>query len=115
MVKKLALWLLMLMIIIVVVLYFGMNLIVKTAIEHFGSRLTGTPVTVQSVEFEPFKGKALVTGLMIGNPKGFKTIADAFVRSSRNDYNFIALNQGAFDGITVFGIYRSVEFSFGGN
>ena len=73
MVKKLALWLLMLMIIIVVVLYFGMNLIVKTAIEHFGSRLTGTPVTVQSVEFEPFKGKALVTGLMIGNPKGFKT------------------------------------------
>lgn len=45
--------------------------IVKTAIETYGSETTHTPVKVATVKLDLKNGKAQITGLTVGNPKGF--------------------------------------------
>lgn len=47
--------------------------LIKSGIETFGPKLTGGPVTIQSVKISPLSGKGSIKGLVIGNPKGFQT------------------------------------------
>lgn len=49
-----------------------LNALVKTAIEKYGSEMTQATVTVGSVELSPTDGKGALSGLVVGNPKGFK-------------------------------------------
>jgi hypothetical protein len=51
--------------------------IVKSAIEKYGSRATGTAVRVESVRIRLRQGRASIHGLTVGNPAGFKA-AEAF-------------------------------------
>lgn len=46
--------------------------LVKEAVERYGSEMLGAKVAVQSVELKA-SGEGIVKGLVIGNPKGFKT------------------------------------------
>jgi hypothetical protein len=51
--------------------------LVKSAIETYGSEMTGTAVRVDSVRIELVAGKGTIRGLTIANPAGFST-AHAF-------------------------------------
>lgn len=46
---------------------------VKAAIEEYGSEMTQARVSVSSVDLSPTDGKGALSGLTLGNPKGFKT------------------------------------------
>ncbi len=45
----------------------------KSAIEHFGSAATQTQVRVERVQLSLEDGSGMITGLTVGNPRGFKT------------------------------------------
>lgn len=44
-----------------------------TTIRTFGPEITGVAVRIDGVDIEPFKGTAALHGLVVGNPKEFKT------------------------------------------
>lgn len=46
--------------------------LVKSAIEKYGSQMTGVRVRVASVEIRAAQGEGIVRGLVVGNPPGFK-------------------------------------------
>lgn len=50
-----------------------LNALVKAAIENFGSEMIQAPVRVASVDISPADGKGALSGLSVGNPKGFET------------------------------------------
>lgn len=54
-------------------LYFSMNSMVKTAVETVMPGVTGTTVTLSSVQLSPFSGKGAINGLVLGNPAGYKS------------------------------------------
>ncbi len=47
--------------------------IVADAIAHHGSAMTQARIGVEHVEIAPSTGKGVISGLTVGNPKGFKT------------------------------------------
>jgi len=53
-------------------LYASRDALVKRAIEEFGPQLAGVPVTVRRVRLEPLDGKGAISGLVVGNPAGYK-------------------------------------------
>ena len=53
-------------------LYISLNSLVKDAVVTGGGRITGTEVTLTSASLSPFSGSGELTGLVIGNPEGFK-------------------------------------------
>jgi uncharacterized protein involved in outer membrane biogenesis len=50
-----------------------LNALVKAAIENYGSEMTRAQVNVSKVDLSPTDGKGSLSGLSLGNPKGFKT------------------------------------------
>jgi len=54
-------------------LYASRDALIKRAIEHFGPELTGVSIKVKAVKLEPIEGRGAITGLEIGNPRGFST------------------------------------------
>src|SRR4051812_46627863 len=52
-------------------LYASRDALVKRAIERYGPQVTGVSVKVKAVKIEPMDGRGAITGLEIGNPKGF--------------------------------------------
>lgn len=50
-----------------------LNRLVKSAIETYGSEMTQARVNVEDVDLSPADGKGAVSGLTLGNPRGFKT------------------------------------------
>jgi hypothetical protein len=51
----------------------NLDSLVKTAIEEAGSKVAGVKVSVSSVKISLSDGKGTISGLTVGNPKGFKT------------------------------------------
>ena len=47
--------------------------IIKTAVESIGSDATQAEVTLNKVDLDLFQGTGAMKGLIVGNPKGFKT------------------------------------------
>lgn len=74
--KKLLLALLVLLVLAVCggvgYLYVSLNSLVKHAVVTGGSKITGTEVTLTSASLSPFSGSGQLSGLVIGNPEGFK-------------------------------------------
>lgn len=62
-----------LIIIGLIVLYFSIGSIIKQGVETFAPQVTGTSVTIKSVSLSPLSGNGHITGVVIGNPEGFKT------------------------------------------
>ena len=74
--KKLGIALLVFLIILAAGIFWlhnNMDSLVKSAIEKYGSQMTGTRVEVASVEIRAEKGQGVVKGFIVGNPSGFKT------------------------------------------
>jgi len=60
-------------------LYLSLDYIVKRAIEHYGSEIIGASVELDKARLSPADGTGSLTGLRIGNPKGFRTPQSATV------------------------------------
>lgn len=76
MMKKAGIALLVILAVLVGVLFWlhqNMDSLVKSAIEKYGSQMTGTKVQVASVVIRAAQGTGIVRGLVVGNPSGFKT------------------------------------------
>lgn len=58
-------------IVVFLVLYFGLNSLIKTAVESYGPRITGVPVTLEDSDVSLFSGSGSLKGFSLGNPKGF--------------------------------------------
>ncbi|MCC6611536.1 MAG: hypothetical protein IT515_17925 [Burkholderiales bacterium] len=54
-------------------LYLSLDWVVKRAIEAYVPDIIGAEVKVAAVKLAPASGEGTVTGLVIGNPKGFKS------------------------------------------
>lgn len=70
---KLILWIVTLIIIAVIGCYFYAGEIIKSATTKFVPEITKTDVQLSNVDISLFKGTISLSGLKIGNPKGFKT------------------------------------------
>ncbi len=56
-------------------IYSNLDSIVKDAVETYGPQYTGVSVKLDKVELSPENGQGKLSGLLIGNPKGYKTDA----------------------------------------
>lgn len=54
-------------------LHGNIDAIVKRAIDHYGTQMTGAPVSVGSVQLRTADGAGTVRDLVIGNPPGFRS------------------------------------------
>jgi hypothetical protein len=55
------------------VLQFFLGSIVKTAVNNFAPKITGTKVTLDSASISPFSGAGTLTGFFVGNPAGWSS------------------------------------------
>lgn len=62
-----------LLIVVLVVVMFQLGAIIKQGVETFGPQFTGTTVTLEKAVVRPISGKAMMKGLVVGNPEGYKT------------------------------------------
>lgn len=53
--------------------YSNLDSIVKDAVETYGPRYTGVSVKLAKVELSPESGEGKLSGLIVGNPPGYKT------------------------------------------
>jgi hypothetical protein len=74
--KKILLWslggLLVLGVVGFVILLNSLGPVVKTAVNSFGPKLTGTKVELADAKISPFSGSGTLTGLTVANPPGWK-------------------------------------------
>ncbi|MEE8445517.1 MAG: hypothetical protein V3S44_09220 [Alphaproteobacteria bacterium] len=65
-----------LVVVLVVVFMFllsSLDGLIEAAVEKFGSEATRTRVTLNNVDISPTSGTGTMSGLFVGNPKGYKT------------------------------------------
>jgi hypothetical protein len=55
------------------VLQFFLGSIVKTAVNSFAPKITGTKVILESASISPLSGSGTLTGLFVGNPAGWSS------------------------------------------
>jgi uncharacterized protein involved in outer membrane biogenesis len=72
-VKTIVLCLVVLLAVLIGAAMFYGGAMVKSAVETMGPKVLGVPVTLKGALFFPVRGKAVLTGLVIGNPEGFKS------------------------------------------
>ena len=53
-------------------LYNSLDSQVASAIQRYGSEITGVPVRLSNAHIDPLDGRAALYGLVVGNPGGFK-------------------------------------------
>ena len=59
--------------ILIALLIVFLNKIVVQTVNEVGPVALGVPVTLQDAQVRPFRGKASLSGLHVGNPEGYKT------------------------------------------
>lgn len=89
--KKILLAALALVLVGLGVAYARLGVLVKRAVETYGSRAVGAPVRVGSIIVSPFSGKARVRGLSVGNPPGFKSPTAFLLRDVRVELDMASL------------------------
>jgi len=62
-----------LIIVALVAIFFSLNSIVKKGVETVGPQLAKVDVQLKRASLSPMSGKGQLTGLVIGNPEGYKT------------------------------------------
>ncbi len=75
--KKILIRLVLVLIVLVVLAVVAVGLFldqaIKKGVETFGPKLTGVDITLQSVRLSVLSGSGTIKGLVVGNPKEFKT------------------------------------------
>ena len=54
-------------------LFFSLDSLVKAGIEKYGSEMMQVSVRVDKVKISLSNGEGVISGMHVGNPKGFKT------------------------------------------
>lgn len=70
-VMKFLLYFIVFLILLLVGLYFSAGFLIKTGVNAFLPKVTGTPSSIENVDLSLFKGQMILDGLKIGNPAGF--------------------------------------------
>ena len=77
MLKKIVIWgfvaIVVLALLAVAAVFLSLNTLVKKGVETAGPQLTKSEVKLASARLSPFSGSGQLSGLVIGNPEGFKT------------------------------------------
>lgn len=68
---KILLYVIGIIIILCAALYFARNTLIARSVEKIAPSFTGTPVVLESVDLQPFKGTLSLRNLKVGNPQGF--------------------------------------------
>ena len=68
---KILLYLIGIIIILCTALYFARNTLIARSVEKIAPSFTGTPVALESVDLQIFKGTLSLRNLKVGNPQGF--------------------------------------------
>jgi len=75
--KKSHLFILAALAVAVIALFFlftnPMGRLIKLAIEEFGPKMTQADVRVNNISISATDGQGIISGMLLGNPKGFKT------------------------------------------
>src|ERR1051326_4609409 len=58
---------------VVVLLFTNLNSIVKGGVEKVGPQITKTELRLAKANISPLSGSGQLTGLLVGNPEGYKT------------------------------------------
>ena len=72
-VKILAAVLAAISLIVLIIIYVCLNSVTKSAVESTAPRMTQTTFKVNSVSLSPFSGAGVLSGIVAGNPEGFKS------------------------------------------
>ena len=95
-----------------VVVAWNMDRIVKTAVEEVGTRVTGTRVSVGSVETHLLKGQAVIRDFSVANPEGYSEGAMISIVEISADVDF---RSGAIRDVRISKPYIYAEQRGGGN
>lgn len=60
-------------VILLAVLLLTLPFIIKAGIQHAGPVITGVPMEIKSVSFNPFQGTLTIQNFIVGNPKGYSS------------------------------------------
>lgn len=60
-------------ILVLAVLLLSLPLIIKSGIQHVGPVITGVPMQIHSIAFNPFAGTLTIKDFIVGNPKGYSS------------------------------------------
>jgi len=78
----------------IIYLFSNLNLIVKRAIEKYGSQTTLTTVTVNKVNINLRKSSCKITNLAISNPRGFDKQKIFSVKNISVDFDILSIKNG---------------------
>ena len=60
-------------IILLIIVLLSLSFIIKNGIQHVGPIITGVPMSVKYVAFNPFEGAMTIKDLIVGNPQGYSS------------------------------------------
>ncbi len=72
-VKRVLVGLVLFLAIVVVVMVFWGGHVIKTSVNRLGPQVLGVPVVLEDARFHPIRGFVSLSGLVVGNPEGFRT------------------------------------------
>lgn len=72
-IKRVLVGLVLFLAIVVVVMVFWGGHVIKTSVNRLGPQLLGVPVVLEDARFHPIRGFVSLSGLVVGNPEGFRT------------------------------------------
>ena len=61
------------LVVLLAVLLATLPFIIKAGIKHVGPRITGVPMEIKTVLFNPFSGTLTIKDFILGNPKGYSS------------------------------------------
>ncbi len=71
--KRIVLGLALLVAVVLFVTFFWGGHVIKVSVNTIGSQVLGVPVTLEHARFHPLRGLVSLSGLVVGNPEGFRT------------------------------------------
>jgi len=60
-------------IVLLIVLLLTLPFIIKGSIQHVGPMITGVPMSIKHIAFNPFEGSLTIRELFVGNPQGYSS------------------------------------------
>jgi len=61
------------LVILLAILLLSLPFLIKAGIQHVGPMVTGVPMGIKSISFNPFAGTLTIKDFIIGNPKGYSS------------------------------------------
>ncbi len=100
-----------------VYVYSNLDSLVKDAVETYGPQYTGVSVKLEKVELSPENGQGKLSGLIVGNPPGYKTDAAFKLGSIAIDIDISSLTSDTIviKSITIDAPDVTYEFGEGGS